>query len=79
MLVVHQNDIKPYEGREQPGSEGESETKKMESESESENGEENGIDSEDEGGEQMVAEERDEGGMQSSPVTTSVGKEVWAP
>ena len=43
VLAVHQNDIKPYEGREQPGSEGESETKKMESESESENGEENGM------------------------------------
>ena len=65
VLVVHQNDIKPYEGREQPGSEGESETEKLESESESENGEENGFDRGDEGGEQMVAEERDEGGVRS--------------
>ena len=29
-LVVHMNDVKPYEGREQPGSEEESESEQLE-------------------------------------------------
>ena len=75
MLVVHINDVKPYEGREQPVSEEESESERLECESESEDGENNG----DEGGDQLVVEGRDEGDVRSSPVKTRTGREVKAP
>ena len=71
-LVVHMNDVKPYEGREQPGSEEECESERLESESESEDGENDG----DEGGEQMVVEGWDEGDVRSSPVKTRTGREI---
>ena len=74
-LVVHINDVKPYEGREQPGSEEKSESERLESESESEDGENDG----DEGGEQMVVEGWDEGDVRSSPVKTGTGREIKAP
>ena len=75
VLVVHINDVKPYEGREQPGSEEESESEQLECESESEDGKNNG----DEGGDQMVAEGWDEGDVRSSPVKTRTGREIKAP
>ena len=75
MLVVHINGVKPYEGREQPVSEEESESERLECENESEDGENNG----DEGGEQMVVEGWDEGDVRSSPVKTRTGREVKAP
>ena len=75
VLVVHMNDVKPYEGREQPGSEEECESERLESESESEDGE-NDVD---EGGEQMVVEGWDEGDVRSPPVKTGTGREIKAP
>ena len=75
VLVVHINDVKPYEGREQPGSEEESERERLERESESEDGENDG----DEGGEQMVVEGWDDGDVRSSPIKTRTGREVKAP
>ena len=75
VLVVHINDVKPYEGREQPGSEEESERERLERESESEDGENDG----DEGGEQMVVEGWDDEDVRSSPIKTRTGREVRAP
>ena len=73
VLVVHINDVKPYEGKEQLGSEEESESEQLECESE--DGENDG----DEGGGQMVVEGWDEGDVRSSPVKTRTGREVRAP
>ena len=51
VLTVHQNDIKSYDEREQPDSEGVSEREKLESESENEDEERNESNSGDEGAE----------------------------
>ena len=75
VVVVHINDVKPYEGREQPGSEEESESEQLECESESEDRENNG----DEGGDQMVSEGWDEGDVRSSPVKLELGGRLRPP